>query len=393
VPPINKILIYEPRTEGHHPGWLAFIVEDLLSTGVRLSLAVDLRPSSKAILQDHLRDMWSVVETVDVGEAQSTPCAWFKWRSLQKTFVASGATQVFCCAFDELASNLFRCASIGWNPLANFSGRIGGIYHRPRFLGQSRTSLGRLMKRRGFYRLLGDGFFRQLLMLDEFLVSDLQQSHPKAPLFFLPDPCPDDFQGDSRLARDKLGLPPAKKMLLFFGVGSRRKGLGVAVDAMLALPADSDVLLFVAGQQQLKGALKNKLQDLVRQRRAMVLDRYVSSDEEKWCFQAADAVLLPYLNHFGTSGVLSRAAATNKFIIASDEQLVGRLVRENGLGSVFKSGDPQALASAICDFERLDQAKLLAFGERIELYTRKYSRAAFRMAILRSLALDGTKAP
>ena len=41
------LLLYEPRVEGHHPGWLRFITEDLLSAGYPLTLAVD--PQAPAV--------------------------------------------------------------------------------------------------------------------------------------------------------------------------------------------------------------------------------------------------------------------------------------------------------------------------------------------------------
>lgn len=387
--PNPDILVYEPRTEGHHPGWLTFVVEDLLHAGARPTLAVDLRPSSKAILQDYLGDMWGRVAFLDAHNGGPSVWAGAKWKSLPDCLTRSQAERVFLCAFDAVASDLFRCAAFGWNPLASLSGKIGGIYHRPRFLAASTPSLGGLLKRRGFSRLLRGNFFGQLLMLDEFLVPDLCRTFPKAPLFFLPDPCPEDFPGDTMEARARLALPSDKTVLLFFGVGSPRKGLGIAVDAISSLPAESDALLLVAGKQNLKGILRGRIEALVQRGRAKLIDRYVSSGEEKWCFQAADAVLLPYMNHFGTSGVLSRACATGKFVIASDEQLIGRLVRERGLGAVFTPGDSQSLTSAILGYEHLNQAEKAQFRGRAADYARKYSRAKFREALLASLDLGG----
>jgi glycosyltransferase involved in cell wall biosynthesis len=382
-----SILVYEPRTEGHHPGWLAFVVEDLLAAGANPTLAVDLRPSSKAILQDYLGEMWGRVAVLDAYDGRLPAWGGAKWRSLRDCFTRSQAERIFLCAFDAVASDLFRCAAFGWNPLASLSGKIGGIYHRPRFMDKSTSSWGRMLKRRGFSRLLREDFFSQLLMLDEFLVPGLRKTFPQAPLFFLPDPCPIDFQGNTMEARAKLGLPSNNKVLLFFGVGSPRKGLGVAADAVWSLPVESNALLLVAGKQDLQGPLRDKIVTLVQRGRAHLIDRYVSSNEEKWCFQAADAVLLPYLNHFGTSGVLSRACATGKFVMASDEQLIGKLVEEHGLGFVFTSGNSRSLASAILDYERLGQAQEACFRGRAADYAKKYSRAKFREALLASLDL------
>ena len=386
--PPSDILVYEPRVEGHHPGWLAFIVADLLSAGVKLSLAVDLRPSSAAILKDHLGPLWGEVRLLDTRGGRSNSRGESKWKSLRRCFAESGSSRIFLCAIDEIASDLFRWRAFGLNPLGEFSGKIGGIYHRPRFLDAPRLAPGRFFKMRGFDQLMRNDFFAQLLMLDESLLRDLRREYPKAPLFFLPDPCPDGFAGNRADARKELGISAEKTVLLFFGVGSRRKGLGVAVDAMLSLPIESNFLLLVAGRQQLEGDLKHRLDLLVGRGSAQVLDRYVSSDEEKWCFQAADAVLLPYINHFGTSGVLSRAASAGKYIIASDEQLVGRLVREHGMGSVFASGDAKALADAIIAFGRQDEASLIVCRDRAAGYARKYSRSAFREAVLKALGLN-----
>ena len=387
VAPPFDILVYEPRVEGHHPGWLSWIVSDLLSAGARLSLAVDLRTPSASVLRDHLGHLWNEVRLIDARGGRKDAQGEGKWKSLKRCFAESGSSRVFLCALDEIASDLFRLRAFGLNPLDDLSGIIGGIYHRPRFLDAPRMAPGRLLKMRGFDRLFQDDFFAQLLMLDESLLEGLRRRYPKAPLFFLPDPCPDGFSGDRAEARKKLGISTDRKVLLFFGVGSRRKGLGIAVDAMLSLPANSGFLLLVAGRQQLKGDLKRRLDMLAGRGCARVLDRYVSSDEEKWCFESADIVLLPYIKHFGTSGVMSRAASAGRYIIASDEQLVGRLVREYGMGSVFASGDAQALAKAITAYSRHDEASLILCRARLADYARKYSRAAFRDAVLRSLGL------
>ena len=81
--------------------------------------------------------------------------------------------------------------------------------------------------------------------------------------------------------------------------------------------------------------------------RARVINRYVSSDEEKQLFAASDVVLLPYRRHFPISAVLVRAIGAGLPVIASDEQLLGRLVREHHLGILFRSGDARALQHAI----------------------------------------------
>jgi glycosyltransferase involved in cell wall biosynthesis len=162
--------------------------------------------------------------------------------------------------------------------------------------------------------------------------------------------------------------------------------LHLAVEAMRQLPPESPAFLLCAGQQNPSGKTAAGLAQLVRQNRACLLDRYVTVEEEKMCFAASDAVLLPYLNHFGTSGVLSRAMSAAKPVITSDEQLLGRLTRECRLGLVFPSGNIPALRDCISQIAQLSATAAAPFAAAARDYAKTFSREAFRAALLESFA-------
>ena len=42
--PLAHILVFEPRVEGHHLGYLKVICEELLAAGYRLTVAIDTAP-------------------------------------------------------------------------------------------------------------------------------------------------------------------------------------------------------------------------------------------------------------------------------------------------------------------------------------------------------------
>ena len=286
----------------------------------------------------------------------------------------------------EIASHCWRRATFGLRPPPALRGRMGGIYHRPRFLAAPKRSPDRWMKSPGFQRLLREGWWRQMLFVDEFLAAELQSVYPSSPIFFLPDPCPPGYDGDPITARNKLEIPRDRKVLLFYGTGARRKGLHLAVEAMRQLPPESPAFLLCAGQQNPSGKTAAALAQLVRQNRACLLDRYVTVEEEKMCFAASDAVLLPYLNHFGTSGVLSRAMSAARPVITSDEQLLGRLTREHRLGLVFPPGNIPALRDCISQMAQLSATGAAPFAAAARDYAKTFSREAFRAALLESLA-------
>lgn len=380
----RSVLIYEPNVEGHHIGYLRFISESLLGAGFKVALAIDTRPEAFPRIQEQMAELLGRVQVL---------CAWGdsahprkdKLSCVADCLEKSGADSVFLTTFDEIASPLFRQAALGLMPPASLRGKLGGIYMRPRFLAGPGLSPNLWIKARGFTRLLSRGWFRQLLFLDPFLAAQLKEKHPRAPGFFLPDPFPDDFTADRTEARLKLGVPAGRQVLLFYGGAYRRKGLHLAVQAMLNLPESSPAFLLCAGLQPKDSRVARDLEKLAAQKRAVFINRYVTTDEEKMVFAACDFVLLPYLNHFGSSGVLARAAGAGRPVIASDEQLVGRLVRKYGLGPLFATGHVPALRQAISQAASAPPAALARWQAGARAFAKECSRSAFQTALVAAI--------
>ena len=323
-----RILLYEPRIEGHHLVWLKFITEDLLSAGWPLALALDTRPASYERVQKRLGPLLEQVRVLPVYEESGQKIGGDGVASVANCFERSVAQQVFLNTFDEIASPLLRRAALGGMPPTSLRGKMGGIYIRPRFLASHGFSLNEWLKDRGFARLMREGWLKPLLFLDPWINETYHARFPQTQTFALPDPSPDNFQAEQEPARQHFGIPPNRKVFLFYGGAYRRKGLHLAVEAFLQLPKESNAFLLCAGQQPDDSDVKAGLETLVREGRARVISRYIFEEEEKQLFAACDVVLLPYIKHFGNSAVLSRAAGAGKMVIASDEELVGRFTRE-----------------------------------------------------------------
>src|SRR5438045_1423593 len=104
------VLIYEPRIEGHHLGWLRFIAEDLFNAGYKLTLAVDTRPDSLTRIRGHMGDLLDKVKVVSAFPGNSTH---IDAKVIAKCFRESGANSVFLNSFDEVASSVLRDAALG----------------------------------------------------------------------------------------------------------------------------------------------------------------------------------------------------------------------------------------------------------------------------------------
>lgn len=378
-------LLYEPRVEGHHLVWLKFIVEDFLSANWKLTLALDTRPESVDRIQKRLGALLERVVVLPVWDEAGRIIGGNGVSSVADTLARARTELVFLNTFDEIASPLLRRSAVGRMPPASLFGKMAGIYLRPRFLAQRGFSPNEWLKGRGFARLMREGWFRHLLFLDPWIEKNCRAQFPRTPVSALPDPCPDNFIADPVSARRDFQIPAGRKVFLFYGGAYRRKGLHLAVEAFLSLPRDSTAFLLCAGQQPNEPEVQRGLELLAREGRALVISRYIFEEEEKRLFAAADVVLLPYIKHFGNSAVLSRAAGAGKMVVASDEELVGRLVREHGLGLLFGSGNAAALRDVIAQAERAPADRLAQWQSAAQRYAEKCSRAEFRRVLAAAL--------
>lgn len=381
----NRILIYEPQVVGHHVGWLRFITEDLLGAGFSLSLALDTRAEAMKRIESQLGDLLPRVQV-----ASAFPKAGDKTKITSPARVAaclreSNAALAFLANFNDIASTAFRLAAFGLRPDQSLRGRLGGIYFRPLFLNSNPLSPNQALKQIGFGRLVRNGWFNPLLMIDPLLHGIAKNKYPDAPIHLLADPYPENFQADHVGARRHFNLPDDKFVLLFYGGGYKRKGLHLVTKAMLRMSGPGRAYLLCAGLQPDDEELKRELEELRAQGRAAIINRYVSAEEEKQLFAACDMVLLPYIHHMDGSGVLSRAAGAGKPALASDEYLIGHVVRSYKMGLLFPSCDVPELKKAIDRAASASSEELTQWRTGAEAYAQKCTRAAYRSTLVASV--------
>ncbi len=377
----QSVLVFEPGVDGHHVGWLRFITEDLLAAGFSLTLAVDTRAEAMERIAGHMADLLPRVKVIS-----AIPAAGDRTRVTSTARVAaclkeSGAAIAFLANFNDLASDTLRRAALGWMPEATLRGRLGGIYFRPLFLNAGVLSLNQTLKKTGFRRLLAGGWLNPLLMIDPMLCGLAQKKYPGAPIHLLADPYPDNFAADRAVSRRQFNLPDDRFVFLFYGGGYKRKGLHLVVEAMRQMADPGRAFLLCAGLQPENEQLARDLETLRAQGRAEIVNRYISAGEEKQVFAACDMVLLPYLRHLDGSGVLSRAAGAGKPALASDEYLIGHVVRHYGMGLLFKSGNVPELRQAMVQAATAAGTELARWQAGAQAYAKNCSRDAFRSVL------------
>ena len=76
-------------------------------------------------------------------------------------------------------------------------------------------------------------------------------------------------------------------------------------------------------------------------------DRYIDFSEMDVEMTAADCILVPYIDFYGSSGLLGHACRSGKPVIACEEGLIGELVRNLELGLTVNPKDLDALCRCL----------------------------------------------
>jgi glycosyltransferase involved in cell wall biosynthesis len=145
-------------------------------------------------------------------------------------------------------------------------------------------------------------------------------------------------------------VPPRRAALelLFFGLVREYKGVDVLANAMRELKGQ-DMAWTVAGEWWMRsGALLNKL---AQSENVEVIDHYIPLAEVAGLFARADLVVLPY-RHATGSGVIPLAYRYGKPVVASSVGGIPEVVTDGVTGFLVPPGDAQALARALCRFQR-----------------------------------------
>lgn len=377
------ILLYEPNTIGHHLIYLRCLVEDFLSAGHTVSLAIDNRPAARVKIDARLGHLLPQCRLVPLFDEKGRPRFPSRIKAAAAALAESGADQVFLPCFDEISSGLCRRAAFGLMPPANLRGRMRGIFLRPRVLDRRlKTSFSTWLKRVGFSRFYRQGWADRLFLLDETLPDSLCDGFVAKSFPTLPDPWYGNFKIDRATARKALGLPDDRFIFLHYGTSSPRKGLHLVTNAAVQLGTDKKFMFVCAGPCAGDADVQDDLRQLQSRGCATLFNKHIDDDGEKLLLAATDIVVLAYIGHYGSSAILSRAAAADRWVIASDEELVGHRVRTHNLGLTFKSGDANALRVSLEKALSLSPDEISAFSPGLAAFATQHSRESFRASLL-----------
>lgn len=192
-------------------------------------------------------------------------------------------------------------------------------------------------------------------MKDE-LLSDFGIPSPRVTVipFGINNTCPSTALG-YREARERIGLGPSEKVLLFFGQIAPYKGLEYLVSAFSELAIqDAGYRLLIAGKVK-KGysAYWNEIQNRIGaneiRRRVLTRIEHIPDKEVECYFKAADVVVIPYVEIF-QSGVPFLSYSFGLPVIATDVGSLRDDIIEGETGFLCQPKDSADLARTITTY-------------------------------------------
>jgi glycosyltransferase involved in cell wall biosynthesis len=166
---------------------------------------------------------------------------------------------------------------------------------------------------------------------------------------FLPDPFV-SIKYEFEDFRKKYDIQSNQKIFLHFGSMGKRKGTLLILESILELtPEESANYVFVfAGiiQDTIKDDF-NKLTSLIGEsNRLLIFNQFCNFEFlANWC-KSCDAILIPYLTSYGSSGLIGYAAQFHKPVITNAVGMIGKLVRKFHLGITVRKLDTTDLVKA-----------------------------------------------
>ncbi|MEM6468414.1 MAG: glycosyltransferase [Planctomycetota bacterium] len=251
-----------------------------------------------------------------------------------------------------------------WRKHASVSACLMRIFPMPSSFSIKKSIVNRLRT-----YLLEQAQWTQLMTLDALRWLEMTPRR-RSRLLVAPDPVPKRPDIDRSIAREKLGLPTNGRLLVSAGNQDARKGSDLLIEAFAnaKLAADDRLLLIGRHDSSVKSQLSGH-QPLMACDRLLSRDQYVSEEDFTLSIIASDVVVAPYRSTDRPSGVVSRAVAWGRPIVATNSGWMRWVCESLNAGSTFQGGDTDELGKALThSLEELDAFKISEQASRFAEY-------------------------
>jgi glycosyltransferase involved in cell wall biosynthesis len=377
--PSKNILLFEPDSSGHHPGYLYHLIIHFLENDYSYNLIVLVAPDffekHPQIIQKTLspRVKWlkfSDSEFNNWREIKSksvTKRSFFEWELLRKYIVETKSVYAFLMYIDYLQIALLTQKAL---PCP-----ISGILFRPTLINYPSHSLKEMInswrKNLTLKYFVKNKALDLLFNLDSFATDYIQQNWQTDKVKFLPDPVQVYPSAKSVEAlKTELKIEPNRKVFLIFGFLDSRKGISEVMEAILHISKEKSLkgtLLIVGPWEESERNKFDLTIDKILQKsdfQVIIKNEFIQDEDIQSYFEVSDYILALYAKHIGMSAIMVRAAAAQKPFLTHNFGLMGKVVTENQLGMIVENDLAQKMEMLLSENKEVgDKEKMKEFAE------------------------------
>jgi glycosyltransferase involved in cell wall biosynthesis len=385
-----RVLIFENQAAGHRLQHVRVCAEALSRLGVEIVFATD---RSTPVTDEFRTHITPVLDRITLDASFSTGSDGPAWRSALGRVSACLSSvrrnrpdHVYVLYADGLAQIAGAGRLLGWFP-GKRSIEFEGILMRGRF-AYPHDSWRDAVFTRAWLASTTLAPLDILHFLDPIPYERIRQRGGPlaARARLIPEPVEPPMTIERSEARRQLNLPQEGRILCCPGWLDQRKG----VDRLLRAFASAGPMLRRDDRLLLIGHVDPSIQDelvkvdeLVRRGRIIVRAGVVSDADLHRAFAAADVIAAPYPRSVGSSGIVARAAAFERMLLASDFGWVGMVTKRFRLGLTCDCRDETALARAIPQV--LDGSASFQASPGARRFTQFHTQANYELHLTRRL--------
>ncbi|NRB39308.1 MAG: glycosyltransferase [Pseudomonadales bacterium] len=349
---LNTIAIIEPLSDGHRFIYLKRVVDTVANMGITPVVATIEENIQNPVLLG-LKDNYPSLKIITVkapniidkfGIREICWWQWMKTAYLQCSSVAN-IDKVFLPYLDYLV----RAIPILGSPFkkAPFSGIVmqQKFHHKSAGI-ESPQSPYAFLDQYLFNRTISNKNIQHIYSIDETLCANYDSKTCK--IKYLADPVSLTKPVDKKTAKTLLGINTEKPIILVFGAISPRKGIESIIKTIHEF--NLDVCLVLAGNQD-EAAHRilhsESAKELAVAGKIVHFNTFINENDEDLFYCASDIIWCGYLNHYTMSGVLIKAASSQRPVLSCQEGLLGYLTQKHQLGLAIDCQTPKAVKTAI----------------------------------------------
>lgn len=342
-----RVLLYEQFYGGHHFQYLHYLLTSLVDITDEIILAMTEESQKTPAFSALIAPFSSRINLTPIPLKSETGIkGWIElYRNLHNTVRRTQPDYLLIPTADPLTSR--SCLLKLDNLLKAIPTEVG--IHRG--LGRYSVGFRQSMKEALYRQTLACSPWSTIHVVNAVFYETLQSRHNTLSrrIKLLPDPVPPNPRCDKSESRIRLGIPENGRYIGFFGVLNHKKIIDKLLEAFQASKLRTDDRLLLGGMlsKEFQKLVEHSYQNLVRQNRLIVLNRYLSEEEFTLGFSAVDVIGRTTLSFAGLSSILLKGIAAGRPILANDFGWSRMIIKRFQVGWLCNMSNPEEFSHSL----------------------------------------------